>query len=146
MRGCGIGGKHGHGGSIGGHGLGHGGNGLGLGGHGLGKGLSACGSCGGRGQGCGACGGRGFFGNTGHGACGGAGCNSCLGNLIGAGHGLASKAHGMLYGLLHPHAGKVQYFVGAGGPVPITPGYVNYVNPVRSPRDFFAFPPMSPVE
>jgi hypothetical protein len=37
--------------------------------------------------------------------------------------------------------GGVEYFVGPGGPVPITPGYVNYVVPVRSPRDFFAFPP-----
>ena len=25
--------------------------------------------------------------------------------------------------------------------MPLTPGYVPYVNPVRSPRDFFAFPP-----
>jgi hypothetical protein len=31
--------------------------------------------------------------------------------------------------------------MGPGGPVPLTPGYVPYVNPVRSPRDYFAFPP-----
>jgi hypothetical protein len=39
--------------------------------------------------------------------------------------------------------GGVEYFVGPGGPVPLTPGYVPYVVPVRSPRDFFAFPPFS---
>jgi hypothetical protein len=41
------------------------------------------------------------------------------------------------------HAGYVKYFMGAGGPVPLTPGYVPYVVATRSPRDFFAFPPMS---
>jgi hypothetical protein len=35
----------------------------------------------------------------------------------------------------------VKYFVGPGGPVPITPGYVPYVVSTRSPRDYFAFPP-----
>ena len=39
------------------------------------------------------------------------------------------------------HKGDIKWFVGPGGPVPLTPGYVNYVNPVRSPRDYFAFPP-----
>jgi hypothetical protein len=47
-----------------------------------------------------------------------------------------------LTGLLNrPH---VDYFLGAGGPVPLTPGYVPYVVATRSPRDFFAFPPMNP--
>ena len=39
-----------------------------------------------------------------------------------------------LAGLLHHHP-KIDYFVGAGGPVPITPGYVPYVVATRSPRD-----------
>jgi hypothetical protein len=41
------------------------------------------------------------------------------------------------------HIGQVDYFVGPGGPVPLTPGYVPYVVPVRSPRDFLAFPPFT---
>jgi len=69
--------------------------------------------------------------------CGGMGAgHPGLGN--GAGHpGLGSKLAGLL-GMGHP---KVKWFVGPGGPVPLTPGYVPYVNPVRSPRDYFAFPP-----
>jgi hypothetical protein len=58
---------------------------------------------------------------------------------------LASKAHGLLgsiAGLLNHQ--KVDYFVGAGGPVPLTPGYVPYIVTTRSPRDYFAFPPMNP--
>ena len=39
---------------------------------------------------------------------------------------------------------KIKWFVGAGGPIPLTPGYTPYVNVTRSPRDFFAFPPMTP--
>ena len=39
---------------------------------------------------------------------------------------------------------KVQWFIGAGGPVPITPGYVPYIVSTRSPRDFFSFAPMNP--
>ena len=50
----------------------------------------------------------------------------------------------MLNGLLHPHAGKIKYFVGPGGPVPITPGYVPYIVTTRSPRDFLSFPPFTP--
>lgn len=122
-KGCGIGGlhKHGHGGGIGDPGRGCF--------HGPG---ATCGNCrGGLGLGHG--------GGTGCGHCGGKGCNLCMG-----GHGLGlGHLKGSLYGLLHPHAGMVEYFVGPGGPVPITPGYVPYVNPVRSPRDFFAFPPMT---
>jgi hypothetical protein len=98
-----------------------------------------CSSCGGSGRGCGLCGGCGLFkhghGGTGCGLCGGKGCASCL-------KGLASKAHGLLGGLLH--RGNVEYFVGAGGPVPLTPGYVPYIVSTRSPREFFAFPPMNP--
>ena len=44
-------------------------------------------------------------------------------------------------GLHHP---KMKWFVGPGGPVPLTPGYVPYIVSTRSPRDFFAFPPMNP--
>ena len=42
------------------------------------------------------------------------------------------------------HKNKIKYFVGPGGPVPITPGYVPYVITTRSPRDFLAFPPFTP--
>lgn len=78
-------------------------------------------------------------GNGACGGCGNSGCGTCLAGLKGAGHGLLGK--------LHPFAGhgdKVKWFVGPGGPVPLTPGYVDYINPVRAPRDFFAFPPMTP--
>jgi hypothetical protein len=135
-KGCGLGGMHKHlGGGLGGclHGLGgRCGNCAGDAGRGCFHGPGAkCGNClGGLGHGHGN--------GTGCPHCGGAGCNRCMGGL-GLGH-----LKGTLYGLLHPHAGKVEYFVGPGGPVPLTPGYVPYVNPVRSPRDFFAFPPMTP--
>ena len=106
----------------------------GCGGAGLGDPCSGCG-----GGGCGACGGCGLFkhgqGGTGCGLCGGRGCAGCL-------KGLASKAHGLLGGLLHHQ--KVDYFVGPGGPVPLTPGYVPYIVTTRSPRDFLSFPPMNP--
>jgi len=98
----------------------------------------SCGSCGG--AGCGLCRG-GLFHGRGCGYCGGAGCGMCRGAGCGLGGG---HVLGYLGALLDPHAGKVQYFVGAGGPVPLTPGYVPYVVPTRSPRDFFAFPPFSP--
>ena len=153
--GCGLGGGHkgGHGslcggckgkgcGACGGLGLFHhgdksigdpcnscGGKGCGKCGLGLGKGCGACG-----GKGCGKCGlGLG----KGCGACGGKGCGKC-------GLGLGNHMKGKLAGLLHHGDGKIKYFVGPGGPVPITPGYVNYVNPIRSPRDFLAFPPYTP--
>ena len=151
--GCKIGGLHSHLANLscrlcGGSGCG------GCGGAGFGDPCSGCGGLGhGRnGSACGACGGCGLFkhglghGGTGCGLCGGKGCSSCLQGL---GTGLASKAHGALdhlkgsvLGVLHPN--KVDYFVGAGGPVPLTPGYVPYVVTTRSPRDFFAFPPMNP--
>ena len=47
---------------------------------------------------------------------------------------LASLAGGL-------HKPKMNWFVGPGGPVPLTPGYVPYIVTTRSPRDFFAFPP-----
>ena len=110
--------------------------GSGLLGHGNGSGCGACG-----GKGCGLCGGLLGRGNgSGCGACGGKGCGLCAGlkakahHILGAPAGLAAK-------LLHK--GDIKYFVGPGGPVPLTPGYVPYINPVRSPRDFFAFPPFS---
>jgi hypothetical protein len=106
----------------------------------------SCGNCGDPGMGrcfhgagvtCGNCrGGHGMGKGCPH--CGGAGCGHCMGK--GLHHGLLK---GSLYGLLHPHAGEIEYFVGPGGPVPLTPGYVPYVNVVRSPRDFFAFPPFT---
>lgn len=100
----------------------------------------ACGACGG--AGCGLCRG-GLLGHRGCGYCGGAGCGHCMGGGVGGALGLA---HGLLSTAIHPHANRVKYFVGAGGPVPLTPGYVPYVVPTRSPRDFFAFPPFSPLD
>lgn len=135
----------------------------------LGGGL--CGSCGGLGKLagllgslCGGCGGRGLLGNgsicggcNGHGmndacgSCGGTGslhggkCGACggtghLAKLKGAVQHVAGIKQALLYKM---GIGGVEYFVGPGGPVPLTPGYVPYVVPVRSPRDFFAFPPFS---
>jgi hypothetical protein len=116
--GCNIGGRHAH--------LGHGG------------GKFGCGLCGGRG--CNSCGGgQGSGTGSGCGFCGGQGCKHCLGG------GLGSMLHGKLAslaaGLCRP---KVKWFLGAGGPVPLTPGYVPYIVTTRSPRDFFAFAPMNP--
>ena len=107
---------------------------------------------------------RGKGGACGH--CGGAGCGSCDGSAHGlggdgcdGGHhggGLRHKAHAVLglprtalgtaYGFVGKvfHHGDIEYFVGPGGPVPITPGYVPYVVPTRSPRDFLSFPPYNP--
>jgi hypothetical protein len=114
----------------------------------------ACGTCGGKG--CGLCKGSGLF--AGHGsACGDPGCGLCKGGLFHGGgcHRCGGagcddcKGHGKhdlclkFTSLLH-HGNRIQYFVGAGGPVPLTPGYVPYVVPVRSPRDYFAFPPFTP--
>lgn len=70
------------------------------------------------------------------GNCGGAGCGLC-----GGGKSLLGGAHGLVGKILHK--GDIKYFVGPGGPVPLTPGYVPYVIPTRSPRDYFAFPPFS---
>ncbi len=144
--GCGLGGLHSHLGGLknklrcklcGGNGCGP------CGGSGFGDPCSGCGGAG-RGHGglCGSCGGCGLLSRLGHGGacpnCGGAGCSQCL-------KGLGSKLHGLLrapLGMLHQP--KVEYFVGAGGPVPLTPGYVPYIVTTRSPRDFFAFPPMNP--
>ena len=131
--GCKLGKGHHHGGSIYGDPCGNcGGKGCGLCGKLFGKHQGeACGNCGGKG--CGLC--SKLFGNgNGNkcGACGGKGCHLC------------SALKGKLYGLLHPHAGDIKYFVGPGGPVPLTPGYVPYVVTTRSPRDFLAFPPYTP--
>jgi hypothetical protein len=111
-----------------------------------------CGLCKGQGAGCGFCGGSGMVDPCG--GCGGRGCDGCrglgchglgsgCGNHCGKFAGLGSKVHGKLGGLF-AHRQKIEYFVGAGGPVPITPGYVPYVVPTRSPRDFFSFAPMNP--
>jgi hypothetical protein len=92
---------------------------------------------------CGLCGGKGCQGCGGHGSvggcsfCGGKGCSHCLSALSGL--------HARLAGALHLGP-RVDYFVGAGGPVPLTPGYVPYIVVTRSPRDFFAFPPMNPYD
>jgi len=112
------------------------GNGVGVG--------DSCGSCGGKG--CGKCGL--FSGGRGHGLNGGSACDACGGRgcgKCGAG-GMGGHLKGKLAGLLHPHKGDIKYFVGAGGPVPLTPGYVPYTITTRSPRDFLAFPPYTPSE
>ncbi len=108
-------------------------------------GVDPCDSCGGKG--CGKCGRFGLHGRSsgaeaGNGcdACGGRGCGKC--GLGGAG----SQLKGKLAGLLHHGKGNIKYFVGAGGPVPLTPGYVPYTITTRSPRDFLAFPPYTPSE
>lgn len=142
--GCGLCGGTGRLGNLFGHGRRQGGG-------------SMCGGCGGRG--CGACGGRGLMsglcgkckgagcgdcgGAGGHGVCkncGGAGCGLCA-HLKGKAHSLLGLPMGLAGKLLHK--GEIKYFVGPGGPVPITPGYVPYVVSTRSPRDFLAFPPFS---
>jgi hypothetical protein len=126
IEGCGVTDAHSHGGHwrrcglCGGKGCG------GCGGHGL---LAGCGD-----RGCGLCHGKGQGqGQGGCAFCGGKGCSRCLSGL-----------YGRLAGLLHPQ--RVDYFVGAGGPVPLTPGYVPYIVVTRSPRDYFAFPPMNPYD
>jgi hypothetical protein len=126
------------------------------------NGAGLCGDCGGAGLlsglKCGSCGGAGVIDGQACGTCGGRGLLACVhdgdGHLAGAAHHVlgsaASAAHhvaGTASGLAHQAMwkagiGGVEYFVGPGGPVPITPGYVNYVVATRSPRDFFAFPPM----
>ncbi|MDR3636839.1 MAG: hypothetical protein P4L84_23745 [Isosphaeraceae bacterium] len=131
--GCGLKFKHSHHRGLG-RGCGScGGRGCGLCGGDQFAGGDPCGSCGGRG--CGLCGGGGF-GHGGCNACGGKGCGLCAGkhNLLGLPHALLNKVL---------HKGDIKYFVGAGGPVPLTPGYVPYVVSTRSPRDYFAFPPFS---
>ncbi len=79
-------------------------------------------------------------------SCLGKGATSCGGTglihqLAGLPHHVIGAVHGAAASVLH--VGDIEYFVGPGGPVPITPGYVPYVVPTRSPRDFFAFPPFS---
>ena len=116
-------------------------------------GHNGCGTPGCTNPGCGL---GGMFAGKGHGAgngCGNPACTSC-GNGAGMGHGAGHAGMGngndhgaghaglgsKLAGLFHREP-KVKWFVGPGGPVPLTPGYVPYVNPIRSPRDYFAFPP-----
>jgi hypothetical protein len=111
-------------------GCGLGGKGCGLFGKGCGTGDPGCGA----GNPCGACGGK--------------GCGLCKGGLGLGGlcKGCGGKGCGLCRGLLGRLLGhnRVEYFVGPGGPVPLTPGYVPYVNVTRSPRDFLAFPPYVP--
>jgi hypothetical protein len=133
--GCSFVGKHRH-------------RGCGLcGGHGCGGCVAydPCGACGGKG--CGLCGGKG----KGHGLCkfcGGKGCGLC-----GKGHGLCKFCGGMGCNLCAHARGlvghllgrdRIDWFVGPGGPVPLTPGYTPYAVTTRSPRDFLAFPPFVP--
>jgi hypothetical protein len=79
------------------------------------------------------------------GSCGGQGCSNCLSghksHLGGLGSSLHDKLASLAGGLNRP---KTSWFLGAGGPVPLTPGYVPYIVATRSPRDFFSFPPMNP--
>jgi hypothetical protein len=116
--GCNIGGKHSHLGHMGGH-----------------SGSGLCGD-----PGCGIGSAHSHGNGSGCGFCGGKGCMHCLGN---GGHlaAIHGKLASLAAGLHHP---KMKWFVGPGGPVPLTPGYVPYIVTTRSPRDFFAFPPMNP--
>jgi len=98
---------------------------------------NTCGSCGG--GGCGDCVpgyGQGHGQGTGCDSCGGKGCNRCCLSRLG------SSLQGKLASVLHKQ--RITWFVGPGGPVPLTPGYVPYVVSTRSPRDFFSFAPMNP--
>ncbi len=141
--GCNIAGRHSHPGHFLCR-LCHGSGCGACGGAGMGDPCNACGGLGhGHGNGmCGACGGCGLFHHgLGHGGkscgfCGGKGCEHCMKGL---GHG---RLMGSLLGLMHRK--DFDYFVGPGGPVPLTPGYVPYIVVTRSPREFFAFPPMNP--
>jgi hypothetical protein len=72
------------------------------------------------------------------GLCGGRGCANCLSKLTSGLHGRLASIAGVF---VRP---KISWFNGAGGPVPITPGYVPYIVTTRSPRDFFSFAPMNP--
>jgi len=92
--------------------------------------------------GCGRGHGHGHGQGTGCGFCGGKGCSNCLSALNSR---LGSHLHGKLASLTGAlHKPKTSWFLGAGGPVPLTPGYVPYVVTTRSPREFFAFAPMNP--
>lgn len=115
-----------------------------------GKGLlggSPCGGCGGQGllsglhnkNACGSCGGAGRLHDGSK--CGGCGGTGLIHQLVGLPHHLLGTVHSAAASALH--VGDIEYFVGPGGPVPLTPGYVPYVVPTRSPRDFFAFPPFT---
>jgi hypothetical protein len=117
----------------------------------LGKDLckgTVCSSCGG--AGCPNCGGVGIVPTKLCGipcsACGGHGCKLC--NGTGVCCGVVSAACSAACGLVAKalHLGDIEYFVGPGGPVPLTPGYVPYVVTTRSPRDYFAFPPHSDLD
>jgi hypothetical protein len=119
LKGCGLKNAHSHHGKRCGRCLGKGCR------HCGGDGLAGCGD-----PGCGLCHGKG---GKGCGFCGGKGCSHCLAGL-----------HSKLAGLFNHQ--KVEYFVGPGGPVPLTPGYVPYIVPTRSPRDYFSFPPMNPFD
>jgi hypothetical protein len=65
--------------------------------------------------------------------------HALLGKVYGLPHTVLGAAHGAIGTAFH--RGDIDYFVGPGGPVPLTPGYVPYVISTRSPRDYFAFPP-----
>jgi hypothetical protein len=88
---------------------------------------------------------------SGHGRAGhgwGAGLLSWPHSLLGTVHGLPHTALGAVHGVVGTllHHGDIDYFVGPGGPVPLTPGYVPYIVTTRSPRDFLSFPPFSDLD
>jgi hypothetical protein len=131
--GCNVSAKHSHFGHL-------------LGSHG---GAGAYGVC--DDPGCGLGAGHKHGGLLGHGGGRGTGCEFCGGKgcaYCQSGHGFGHLSsllakHASLIGALHGGP-KTSWFLGAGGPVPLTPGYVPYIVTTRSPRDFFAFPPMNP--
>ena len=71
---------------------------------------------------------------AGCGLCGGKGCAACA----------KAKGWSAAWSTTLLHRDKIKWFVGPGGPVPLTPGYTPYVITTRSPRDFLAFPPFVP--
>jgi hypothetical protein len=107
--------------------------GIGCGGGDPGGMVQPCMGCGGKG--CGLCGGKGLNCLN----CGGKGCGLCMDMIAKCKAALCAPGAMVAKAL---HCRDVKYFVGAGGPVPLTPGYVPYVVPTRSPRDYFAFPPI----
>ncbi len=107
--------------------------------HRIGRGCSAC-----NGKGCGICRDPGKSCGTICGNCRGRGCGPCGGRGLLPRLNPGAAASSLLARLFH--RGEIEYFVGPGGPVPLTPGYVPYIVTTRAPRDFFAFPPFSDLD
>ena len=95
--------------------------------HRIGRGCSTC-----DGKGCGICRDPGKSCGTICGNCRGRGCGLCGGRGLLPCLNPGAAAHSLLAKLFH--RGEIEYFVGPGGPVPLTPGYVPYIVTTRAPR------------